>query len=563
MRMQPMHFIFPFLLTLLLTPLPLTSASPTPPLTFLHLSDVHLNPHYDPTYTASSNCMDPAIHLASSSYNKKQTAPGVSLTSNQMTIVDCDTSPWLLNTTLASLPSSLSFVVLTGDLSAHGYVSSSYALSAISSATDSIRAYLPSTPVVPTIGNDDCYPDYSLPFSPNAEWLGKLAAIWDPWLSHWGQPAVASFLYGGFFEARVNPTLAILSLNTIYYSISHVPKPPVLPADPLGQLEWLESRLQAARQDGSYHVYIMGHIPPAVSQYQGSAMWEQLYATAYAELVGQYGDVLAGQFFGHTHRDEFRVIYRNNTNATPARIGGSLSLIFTNNPSYRIVEVGDAPHSWVPTDSVTYNMATDQGQVSYHKEYVWSSAYGDWVHAAVKAAKGPSLAGFLALYGTFPVNMTLLDAYSSRRMSGFPQLPVDPYKVLCAIACFDQDMFSSCVSSKVLPVPKRLPPSPPSPPSPSPSPSPTHVALKGGSKAPLAVVIGIIAGMAVLTLAALGLAISQSIRNRRERLYNSVASDSTTGSINDVPPEHGLPGPGSISSPRDHWQPRSGGGSLY
>lgn len=62
---------------------------------------------------------------------------------------------------------------------------------------------------------------------------------------------------------------------------------------------------------------LVGHVPPgSTEQIYGGAHGESLsftekYNRRYIDLVVKYSHIIAGQFFGHLHRDTFRVIYDN------------------------------------------------------------------------------------------------------------------------------------------------------------------------------------------------------------------------------------------------------------
>ncbi|KNC53044.1 uncharacterized protein AMSG_09337 [Thecamonas trahens ATCC 50062] len=452
----------------------------------LHLSDVHLNALFEAKYGSGTNCMAPKYHTPNA-----PPPPGPPPPPDHVAVVRCDTSPAVLTSALDAvnaLDEPIDFVLLTGDLSAHGYVSSELALAAIANASAAIDAKLGQHPIVPTIGNDDCYPDYFLPLTPNAPWLAKLAEVWAPWLARFAG-ARDSFLHGGYFEAELAPSLRVLSLNTIYYSISHLPRPAQPVADPLGQFAWLEARLAAARAAGSYHIYLMGHIPPAVSEFQGSAMWDAAYADRYVKLVASYADVVAGQFFGHTHRDEFRLLFREESSVSSALIAGSLSMVFVNNPSFKVVDVTGAPESWIPTNLTAYYLdATNPAALApWRPEYVFSNAYPP------ASPHGLSPAGLLALYGAFPQYPDLVTAFSGHRWADYVTADTpEGFAVLCSLATASITDYSECVRDHKLPMPHPLPAT-----------SASSAAAPHGRKdnPPVAVVAGIVAGTIIIAIA--------------------------------------------------------------
>ena len=59
-----------------------------------------------------------------------------------------------------------------------------------------------------------------------------------------------------------------------------------------------------------FQVYVVGHTPPGVEEREGGArVMSTQHNLRYLQLVRQYSDIIAGQFFGHWHSDTFRTIY--------------------------------------------------------------------------------------------------------------------------------------------------------------------------------------------------------------------------------------------------------------
>ncbi len=79
--------------------------------------------------------------------------------------------------------------------------------------------------------------------------------------------------------------------------------------DPLGQLQWLANLLQHS-EDNNEKVHIIGHIDP-----NGCL---SSWSSNYYRIINRYENIIRGQFFGHTHFDEFELFYdlNNTTRAT-------------------------------------------------------------------------------------------------------------------------------------------------------------------------------------------------------------------------------------------------------
>lgn len=111
--------------------------------------------------------------------------------------------------------------------------------------------------------------------------------------------------------------------------------------DPFGQFAWLNATLAALQQQGKF-AYITGHIAPIVDSYGGNPQWHVDYIERYKSIVGEFADVVKGQFFGHVHSVEFRVAPTTTTDAAtgfelvPLFVSGSISPLFGNNPSFMV-----------------------------------------------------------------------------------------------------------------------------------------------------------------------------------------------------------------------------------
>ena len=136
---------------------------------------------------------------------------------------------------------------------------------------------------------------------------------------------------------------ARLNIWTLYQSV-----------DPSDQLKWLIIQLSAAEESGDF-VHIVGHIPPDNRECTQSWLYN------YLAITERYSHIIVGQFYGHTHRDEFRVLHSNSDcNKT---IGFEiLSPSFTPydddlkfNPSYRVIST-DEQGQVIDIETYTYDM---------------------------------------------------------------------------------------------------------------------------------------------------------------------------------------------------------------
>jgi len=141
------------------------------------------------------------------------------------------------------------------------------------------------------------------------------------------------------------------------------------PTDPIQQFAWLESVLRQAEKDSEV-AYIIGHIPPGDSTYTSEC------SKRYNALIDRFSDIVRGQFYGHTHYDEFRTVheYFNYTNiAGLIHIAPSLTTYTDKSPQFRIYDVDDT--SKVILDYTQYFMNISKANADPDNTPTWEVLY--------------------------------------------------------------------------------------------------------------------------------------------------------------------------------------------
>jgi sphingomyelin phosphodiesterase len=113
--------------------------------------------------------------------------------------------------------------------------------------------------------------------------------------------------------------------------------------DPEDELMWFINELQYSELINE-KVHVIGHIPP------GSNDCLEMWSRNYHRIINRFEKTITGQFFGHTHQDEFEIFYsddeaedQNFEDLKPvsvAYIGPSTTTFGGVNPGYRIYEIG-------------------------------------------------------------------------------------------------------------------------------------------------------------------------------------------------------------------------------
>ncbi|KAL9090658.1 MAG: hypothetical protein Q9165_005146 [Trypethelium subeluteriae] len=278
---------------------------------FLHITDFHPDPFYQP-YTSTSS--DKACHSGHgpAGYYGAETS-------------DCDSPLTLVNATFAwiaqHLASEIDFIVWTGDSARHDNDESiprtesqviaqnrllvSHFRTVFGKHNGDERDEDPTNdftvPIVPSIGNNDILPHNIFEEGPN-HWTKQYASLWRSFIPEEQRHA---FEQGGWFYVEVVPDyLAVFSLNTMYFFGKNAGVDGCADSEEPGYeaFEWLRIRLQLLRERGMKAI-LSGHVPPARTD--SKTQWDETCWQKYALWLRQYRDVIVGGLWGHMNVEHF------------------------------------------------------------------------------------------------------------------------------------------------------------------------------------------------------------------------------------------------------------------
>ena len=164
------------------------------------------------------------------------------------------------------------------------------------------------------------------------------------------------------------------------------------------------------------------------------------YASQWIDLLREFHDVVAANFSGHVHYDDYRLLLDAASSAIAVdKVDPAISPIFGQNPGFEIFDYDVG--SGLPTDFSTFYLANlgkarTAATAEWRLEYTFTKAYGQprySVEAVAVVAKGiadggPAADTFRALYpvsrGTLRAD--ILPAYS------------------CAMRHLDRPSFTAC-----------------------------------------------------------------------------------------------------------------------
>lgn len=132
-------------------------------------------------------------------------------------------------------------------------------------------------------------------------------------------------------------------------------------------MSWLIDQLLEAEEAGD-KVHLIGHIPPGLPD------CIETWSAMFHKIIERFSETVTGQFYGHTHYDEFSVFYKSEERTKPfavAYIGPSATTYAYLNPAYRIYNLD--PDTKAVSSHETYSMnlteANESGEPSWRLEY--------------------------------------------------------------------------------------------------------------------------------------------------------------------------------------------------
>ncbi|RIA98368.1 Metallo-dependent phosphatase-like protein [Glomus cerebriforme] len=307
----------------------------------VHLSDWHFDSEYSEGYEV--NCGEPVCCRPPNAFGDEATSPA-----GKWGDYNCDIPRRLIESMLEFIPNvvpKIDYVLSTGDLPPHDvWAETPSSIKEITNKTANIwHKFFSSVPYFPVIGNHESAPVNSFPTSSlnnvsSISWLYDLLSTqWNIWLR---EEARESIEKRGFYSARIpKDNMRIIALNTnFWYKFNWwMLMRPESEWDPENMLKWVIEELYEAEKLGE-KVWILGHMI-ALSEDSFPS-----FSSYFSQIVARFNDTITGQFYGHTHWDEFQVIYDSIGNHEPRPVGvgymGPSVTTFKNlNPAFRVYEI--------------------------------------------------------------------------------------------------------------------------------------------------------------------------------------------------------------------------------
>lgn len=361
----------------------------------LSVSDIHFDPYYDPLLVGALVKADykqwPAIFKSS-----KITTPGAyGEDSNYPTFASA------LGAMKKHSPSP-TVMIITGDFLSHKFQerfkdnAPAYADSITSFTAKTIQFIammldrsFPKTIILPVLGNNDSYcGNYKT--EPNGAFLTMFAKACAP-LQHNHSAAadkafIAQFSKDGYYTYALHDGSGgkLIMLNTVLFSYKYADcdgKPSTAAA---AELSWLNGVLKQAKLQ-KRKLWLASHIPPGIDIYSTvtgkkscleniTNMMDTSINKQYLKLLITYAPIIKANFAGHTHMDDFRVIYDNGKPVSFIHITPAISVRSDNNPGFQTISY--SKQTFVLLNYQTYYYSLNKPSPSWQFEYDFQKTYG-------------------------------------------------------------------------------------------------------------------------------------------------------------------------------------------
>lgn len=420
-----------------------------------HISDIHFNPFYDTALMPRlmKYGADQWEQVFASSTVKGYGTYGKNETNYNLLKVSLEN--------MAAVYKKPDFVIFTGDFIAHEFHDryktanngslqglDFFIKKTVTFMVLMFKKHFPGVPVYFSLGNNDSYGgDYLL--EPDGQFLKDTTSIVSVnWLYSGANKTSFSTTYpiGGYYTVAPPKieNARVISLNTIFFSVKF--QTDFTRYDPAEkQLEWFEAQLKSAKAKNE-NVWLLLHIPPGTNVYstvhdnQYKSFWKTAYNAKFLQLVTTYSSVFTAGYAGHTHMDDFRLVFHRSAEPITAamfiHICPAVSPQFDNNPGFRSLDYTPGTFS-VNNYAVYYLDLGLENPGEWSKEYSFNENYGQTgVNAAAMQAVYTAIKDDMAKRADY---MNYYDVNHRQALT-----PENFNAYWCGIGNLQQDDFEEC-----------------------------------------------------------------------------------------------------------------------
>jgi len=287
-------------------------------------------------------------------------------------------------------------ILWTGDNPPHDVWEQSreYNLNITRILVDMVYTNFPNISVFPALGNHESWgvDQYHLP---EYIWLNNnFTILWSKFLD---AAALQTVREGLYYSTLAQPGLRIIGLNTQFADSSNFYW--LIGFDLSNQTNWLINELTKA-EAANEKVWLLGHIPCNSPNFIGNE-----YCLQYIQVIARFNNTITGQMFGHTHHDQFALMYDSNNNTISAQlIAPSVTTDTDINPSFRIYMYDK--NTFEILDVFQYYMNVTQANINNYP--TWNLTYQATIEYGITDLTPTSLQ---SLYNRLSTNSNLFQTY--------------------------------------------------------------------------------------------------------------------------------------------------------
>ena len=294
-----------------------------------------------------------------------------------------------------------------------------------------IKRAFPSTKIFPVIGNHDVIPQFQMPETGPFYVYSAAAQERKDFVS---EESVETINRSAYYTELIAPGLRLVALNTVLY---YKENPLVSRGleDPAGQFAWMHSVLEKARKNGE-HVFITTHVPP------GTEYWAE-FNKRYLEAFTGYNDVVMAAFYGHNHKNVFRIIRdvaENSTGAHIAFLASSVTPKYNVNPSITLYKY-KRTYPFTVLDRISFYVNITETEVTGNIRWINAGS-----EAATYGVEDLSTESVISVFDRMETDDELFNKYYDRRTLFYHGACSGGCKkeVICDAKYPDASLYSAC-----------------------------------------------------------------------------------------------------------------------
>ncbi|KAL7718810.1 Sphingomyelin phosphodiesterase [Entamoeba marina] len=378
-------------------------------LKLLHVTDIHFNPVFDPSYP-SNWCQPPDMQPAD--YETSDYYYGMIGCNPPITLIDAFFTD-------AKQNGPYDVIVASGDICSHELTEGLHS-ECMQVMMDKFKTYFGETPIVFSMGNNDTPSPFNITCSDP-----HFTLLYNDFSDYIPENQESLFKQIASYSVTIDDQLFI-SINTNLIDELHT--------DDCGMLDWLADELASAEENGQ-HAIIVGHIPPGVASYDGKNHMDQTLQNKLFDILTTYADSVNSILLGHVHRDEFRLLPSGSPQCM--LIGTSISPVYSNNPGYRIyTTTSNRVNGFLDYTQFTFDLQNSNAK----NQPVWLPTYSFIEEYDVDEITTESL---IQLSGSLFYDITKTSLYRWRTVGFYDQHAI---QIKCAINCQSTNELLECTN---------------------------------------------------------------------------------------------------------------------